>query len=148
MTVQMHFSPYDFLWNLGRQAVLNSFKNSSCTSVFVKWYYWMFLHQLLFPSQDSKTKGVFCRTALSFSQNKLSFADPSTTNPLMHWQYRTSLLTVFRTRLKNFLCTVLAKSLPNNRSVEVNLQLLFLELYNTVNASLMFCADYQCFMNL
>lgn len=94
-------------------------------------------------SQNSKIKDVFCRNALSSSQK--SFTDQVTHE--CAGSITTDWPLFFRTRLKNFLWTVLAKSLPNNVSVEVNLQLLFFVLYNTVNASLMFLADYQCFTN-
>lgn len=76
------------------------------------------------PSHNGKMKDVFCRAILSFSDGSLekSFTDQvltTTESVAIAWPL------FFRSRLKNFLGTLLAKSLPNNISVKLNLQLLF-----------------------
>lgn len=104
------------------------------------------------PSHNGKIKDVFCRAILSSSDSSL---EESFTDQVLATTESAGSITIawplfFRSRLKNFLWTVLAHSLPNNILVKLNLQpfFSFLVLYATVNASLVFYADYQCFMNL
>lgn len=71
----------------------------------------LLLHQLLFPLKNSKIKdGFFCRTNCFEVFTEEVFCRPSTTASWMHWTVPLQPgHCFFGTRLKNFLCTVLAK---------------------------------------
>lgn len=98
-----------------------------------------------FPSHNGKIKDVFYSIILSSLDSSLEFlltTAESSGSITVAWPL------LFLGPGSRILYGLFWQSLPSNTLIKLNLQFLFSVLYATVNGSLMFYPDYQCFMDL